>query len=412
MPLFGVRTEADPPSLGWDEAACWLLHAHCWDTAAIKSGAVGDAEVKGGKTTGNPVGSVGRLGVVVPTGTTLFETLLLNLPIAKADLRPGQREAVDRPQWRRPPVGPSWVSRDAEGVLDLLTWQSRRIRLVPSVDEKAGGPVVRTVVLAAGDRLSSIPEYEPHTAWSIVADPKAGEAPQRPRRHRSGRAAWRGLDGLLAARSAEGTVLSSVLFRQIGNLHAEEALEYDFLLGVELVGLEYGNQSAVVENLVHDTLPLPVAALRADLHVGETVARLAGDADKLVKAINFLEGDLCRARGGEMVPWDKGERASNRLVHRLDGIARRILSGLQREPSRLDEAMAAWAEAARQATLDTAEELMAQLSPAAFTGRADDRRAYRAPLAEIRFRAGLRDALPELASDDLESAPDAMEVAE
>jgi CRISPR system Cascade subunit CasA len=64
VPLFSARTERDPPWLAPGAAARALLAAHCWDTAAIKSGAVGDeAHVKAGKTTGNPTGPLGQLGV-------------------------------------------------------------------------------------------------------------------------------------------------------------------------------------------------------------------------------------------------------------------------------------------------------------------------------------------------------------
>jgi CRISPR system Cascade subunit CasA len=402
VPLFGARTEADPPALRWPDAAAWLLHTQCWDTAGIKSGALGDPRVKNGKTTGNPTGPVGSLGVIVPTGPTLFETLLLNLPIIPADPRGPHTAPEDRPQWARPPTGPTWEQRPAKGVLDLLTWQARRVRLVPSLDGRTGETVVREVVVAAGDRLLSVPQDEPHTAWSKVAKPKPGDPPYRPSRHRSGRAFWRGLDGLLAAGASSGagaSVEPSVLLRQIGALQADGALEDDYALGVEVVGVEYGTQSAVVENVIHDAIPLPVTALAADSSVGEAVLRLATDTDELVKAMDELEQHLCRSLGGESAPWDRGERASERLVHRLDGIARRFLAGLQREPWKVDEAVTAWAVQARAAALETADELLSQLPPSAIVGREKQehgqRRAYRAPLAELRFRDRLRRALPD-----------------
>lgn len=402
VPLFGTRTEDDPPALCWPDAAAWLLHTQCWDTAGIKSGVVGDPQVKNGKTTGNQTGPLGSLGVIVPTGRTLFETLLLNLPIVHAHPRAGAEPSTDRPQWRRPPAEAAWTQRAAEGILDLLTWPARRIRLIPSVDGRTGETTVEEVVVAAGDRLLSTPEYEPHTAWNVTSKPKAGDPPHRPRRHRSGRAAWRGLEGLLAAGSSSDSdsfVTTSLLLRQIGNLQADLALEYDYRLGVEVVGVEYGNQSATVENVIHDTIPLPVAALRVDLKLGEAVVRLATDTDEVIKAVNLLEADLCRSLGGEIAPWDRGERASERLVHRLDSVARRFLAGLQREPSRVAEAVTAWVAAARAAAEETANELLSQLPPAAIVGREvqerGQKRLYRASVAELRFRSQLRKVFPQ-----------------
>jgi len=403
VPLFGSRVEDDPPALPWAQALCWTLHTHCWDTAAIKSGAVGDPKAKNGKTTGNPTGSLGYLGIVVPTGPTLFETLLLNLPIVPADPRPGSNGGQDRPQWGRPPAGPSWSERPAEGILDLLTWQSRRIRLIPSIDDRTGETVVTHVVVAAGDRLLSTPEYEPHTAWTITSSRKGEPALPRPRRHRSGRAAWRGLDALVAGRAPTGnepSAATSLLLRQIDDLQAEDDFEENFPLGIEIVGVEYGNQSAIVDNVIHDAIPMPVRALRAGLDVGEAVERLARDADEIAKAVNVLEADLCRSLGGDLVPWDKGERASERLIYRLDRPARRVLADLQRHPQKVEEVMPAWAQVARRAALDTADELLSTVPPAAIAGRTSDGRPHRASLAELRFLAQLRTILPKAEPND------------
>lgn len=388
-PLFSSRTEGDGVTLSWQEAAAWVLHCHCFDTAAIKSGAVGDPQVRSGKTTGNPVGSVGRFGVVVPQGRNLFDTLMLNLPISPDGRGAWIPGSHDLPQWRRSPEGPQWETREAAGILDLLTWQSRRVRLVPSNDGEAAGPVVRSVVVAAGDRLFSMPEQEPHTLWTKESG--GNMESWRPRRHRSGRASWRGLDGLLAR--DEATARTSRLLSQIGELWATENLDETYPLGVEVVGVEYGNQSAVVENVVHDAIPLPIAALRADCLVGELVSELGTDARALESSIDELEANLRLARGGEPVPWNKGARASTRLVHRLDGVARRVLSDLQRKPDRVEDARLSWQEAARFATKATAQELLAELPPAAFAGRVVDGRAHRASDAEAQFRARLGRAL-------------------
>jgi CRISPR system Cascade subunit CasA len=134
VPIFSARTESDPPALTPAQAARALLAAHCWDTAAIKSGAFDDPAAKAGKTTGNPTGPLGQLGVIVPVGATLFHTLLLNLPILPQGLEP-----KDRPQWQADdPATSAWSARSAAGLLDPLTWQARRIRLVPERDRRDG----------------------------------------------------------------------------------------------------------------------------------------------------------------------------------------------------------------------------------------------------------------------------------
>ena len=60
------------------EAARWLVHLQAFDISGIKSGAVGDPRVKGGK--GYPIGTgfAGHLGGLYVDGGNLWRTLLLN----------------------------------------------------------------------------------------------------------------------------------------------------------------------------------------------------------------------------------------------------------------------------------------------------------------------------------------------
>lgn len=392
VPLFSTRTEADPPDLSPTDALRWLLHTHCWDTAGIKTGAVGDERLRGGKVYGNPTGPLGSLGVVVPTGRNLFETLLLNIRITPDGLAP-----EDAPQWRRAPAGAVWSERSPRGVLDLMTWQSRRIRLIPT--EGRGGEVVRSVVITAGDRLlgSPQPDLEWHTLWRYTKAKTGQPSELRPRRHRPGRAAWQGLDALRALDVETSDGETSQLLRQVGEFEGLGVLDATYPLGVDLVGIEYGTQSAVVEDLLQDRLPLPVVALRADTQVGEFVDEIAHLGGELVKAVDSLEGDVGRARGGELTPWDKGQRASTRLVHRLDRLARRALEAAQGQPDEVDALRVAWREKAFQLAREMGDELLTGLPASAHAGRksADargDRAAmtWNAATAELRFQSRLR----------------------
>lgn len=402
--LFASFTEADAPWLSPADALRWLLNLQCWDTAGTKTGAKGDPQVNGGKTTGNPVAPLGRLGVVIPTGRNLFETLLLNTPIVPDGLHPD-----DAPQWRRPPLTPEWTVRAPAGLLDALTFPARRARLIP--DEVDGRIVVRAVVVTAGDRLEGPldPALEPHTLWA-QDDKQKGEATGvRPRRHRPGRSSWQGLDALRALPGADTSAgQTSTLLAGIGGLQGESILPDDYPLGLELVGVEYGTRSAVVEAVIQDAIPFPVLALRADSEVGSEVDELARIGGELVRAVDALEGDLCRARGGELVPWDKGQRASTRLVHILDRIVRRALAALRDHPEQVDALRTAWHKAARHAALYVAEKLLSNLPASAHAGRtkSDDDAGtsrgvtWRVATAELRFRRRLNEFLPAPEADD------------
>jgi CRISPR system Cascade subunit CasA len=392
VPLFSTLSEADHLDLTPAQAALWLLHAHCWDTAAIKTGAVGDGQAKDGKTTGNPTGSLGQLGVIVPTGATLYETLMLNTPVV-----PDGLGAQDRPQWawdERPassaaksPAGPQWSQRPADGLLDLLTFQSRRIRLIPTATDQ--GLRVRQVVVCAGDRLAATPQEEPHTAWNHTAKPKAGQPAQRPRRHTPGRAAWQGLGALLALSlpaDSDGPY-TSLLLRQISDLHWEGRLPADFALGVETCGLEYGNKSTFVENAVADSIPLPVAALLAsEDSLRQPVLDCVDQADRVARALDGFHADLRRASGGDPLPRDKGERPSARFLHAVDGRMRRLLAGLRGigdDYDKLERAQEAWEITLRWAALREADALLADAPPRAVVGRTEKVNGK-----EVVFRSG------------------------
>ncbi|ROP44151.1 type I-E CRISPR-associated protein Cse1/CasA [Streptomyces sp. PanSC9] len=413
VPLFSALSEADELLLTPGEAALWLLHVHCWDTASIKTGAVGDPQAKSGKTTGNPTGPLGQLGVVVPTGQTLYETLLLNTPILPDGLEPG-----DRPQWasnERPaglgcmsPAEAAWSARPATGLLDLLTFQGRRIRLIAC--ETKQGPRVHRAIVSAGDRLAQTPEFEPHTAWQHTAKPKKGQPHRRPRRHTSGRAAWQGLGTLLAMTlpvHSDGPY-TSLLLRQVGDLQGAGVLSGRYPLGVETSGLEYGNQSAVVENAIGDDLPLPVRALLAqDDWLREALLECVAQADQVARALDGLNNDLRRAAGGDPLPRDKGSRPSVQFLHGLDATMRRLLAGLRTvdedDEELLERAQLAWEQSVQIAADREADLLLAAAPPRAAVGRTvkngDKEFVYRSGKATGVFRSKLAGLLPRAAEE-------------
>ncbi|MET9983981.1 type I-E CRISPR-associated protein Cse1/CasA [Streptomyces rochei] len=413
VPLFSALSEADELLLTPGDAVLWLLHAQCWDTASIKTGAVGDPQAKNGKTTGNPTGPLGQFGVIVPTGRTLYETLLLNTPILPDGLEPG-----DRPQWawdERPaglgcksPAGAAWSERPATGLLDLLTFQARRIRLITCETEQ--GRRVHRVIVSAGDRLAQTPEVEPHTAWQHTAKPKKGQSHRRPRRHAPGRAAWQGLGTLLSMTlpvQSDGPY-TSLLLRQIGDLQVTRVLAGDYPLGVETSGLEYGTQSAVVENAIGDDLPLPVMALLAqDRGLRKALLECVDQADRVARALDGLHNDLRRAAGGDPLPRDKGSRPSAQFLHSLDATMRRLLAGLRTveedDEELLERAQLAWEQAVQIAAGREAELLLGAVPPRAVVGRTvrngDKEFVYRSGKAVGVFRMRLAEILTRVTEE-------------
>ncbi|MFE6945944.1 type I-E CRISPR-associated protein Cse1/CasA [Streptomyces chartreusis] len=298
--------------LTFAEAARWVVHAHAYDTSGIKSGAVGDDRVKSGKVYPLGTGWAGTLGGVFVEGATLRETLLLNLIAADTDAI--EAEAGDRPAWRAEPCGPGGRERTPNGLLDLYTWQTRRVRLHYDADGVHG------VVLGYGDPLTprNLHRREPMTAWrrSPAQEKRLGRTPvYLPREHDPARAAWRGIAALVADRTASGQgpeappYVRPGILEWIAELVTERALPRGFLVRARLIGAAYGTQQSVIDEVVDDDLAMPVVLLHLqDRTCARQAIGAAEDADLAVRALGDLATDLASAVGSE----GKGARLAAR----------------------------------------------------------------------------------------------------
>ncbi|MFF5407833.1 type I-E CRISPR-associated protein Cse1/CasA [Streptomyces misionensis] len=299
-PFFTARMPT-VEHLTFAEAARWVVHAHAYDTSGIKTGVAGDARVKGGKVYPLGVGWCGNLGGVFIEGSTVRETLLLNL--VAADTPNLQIDDSDAPAWRRPPCGPGGAERAPTGVRDLYTWQTRRLRLH---FDQAG---VHGVVLGYGDPLAARDRHnrEPMTAWrrSRPQEKKLKKVPvYLPREHRPERSAWRGIGALLvnetsAAQGAEpADYLRPGILEWVARLVTERVLERGFLVRARIVGACYGTQQSVIDDIVDDYVTMAVVLLhQQDRRYAEQAVAAVRDADLAVDALGDLAANLARAAG-------------------------------------------------------------------------------------------------------------------
>ncbi|PWK64003.1 CRISPR system Cascade subunit CasA [Streptomyces sp. CG 926] len=377
--------------LSFAEAARWLVHAHAFDTSGIKSGAVGDSRVKGGKGYPQGVGWAGNLGGVFVEGDTLRQTLLLNLVASDASALTVEKD--DKPAWRReqcePDVQQGLESRPT-GPRDLYTWQSRRIRL------HHDGTAVHGVVLSYGDPLSAPDKhmYEPMSGWrrSKPQEKKLGRTPvYMPREHDPTRAAWRGLASLLmseaqeraGARDEPPAYLRAGVLKWVAELTYERLLPRDMLIRPRLIGATYGTQQSVIDEVVDDSLTMSVILLHEqDQRYATEALGAVEDSNAGVGALGDLAADLARASGRD--PEAPRETARDLGFGLLDGPYRQWLTGLGTaiEPG---AARRAWQVAAHRILWEAADR---QLAAAGESGWLDNTAAERV------FRARLHKAFP------------------
>ncbi|MFJ8806082.1 type I-E CRISPR-associated protein Cse1/CasA [Streptomyces sp. NPDC102490] len=397
-PFFSARMP-DVRRLSFAEAARWIVHVHAYDTSGIKSGMVGDDRVKGGKVYPLGTGWAGGLGGVFVEGATLRETLLLNLVAADTELL--EFSADDRPAWRREPCGPGSDGRSATGLRDLYTWRSRRVRLHHDADGVHG------VVLGYGDPLVSrnMHRGEPMTAWrrSPAQEKKLGQSPVfLPLEHDPARAAWRGIAALLADRlentgGAEGpSRLRPRILEWVARLVTEGHLSRRFLVRTRVVGVRYGTQQSVIDEVVDDRLEMPVVLLHSQdpAYAAQAIAA-AEDADRAVRILGDLAADLARARGSEQEGSKTAARAEG--FDALDHPYRGWLSGMA-EASDPFEHRHVWQRQVRHTVGRLGDRLIAAAGDAAWEGRmhTDNKGGthwLNAGLADVWFRGRLAKAL-------------------
>jgi CRISPR system Cascade subunit CasA len=214
-------------------------------------------------------GSCARGIVFLVRGTTLFETLALNL-VRYTDQSPIPGQLSDCPAWEMD--GPCQPERRVPlGYLDYLTWQNRRILLVP--DRVGAEVVVRRMSMAPGLRLESS-VLDPMSHYRH--DEQRGPLPLS---FTEGRALWRDSAALFQLRDSVQHPPRTFLW--IADLVDEECL--DASLTRSYLALGMSKKQAKVFFVRQEEMPLPMEyladeSLAENLRDGLQVAEEVGTA--------------------------------------------------------------------------------------------------------------------------------------
>lgn len=391
---FTNRAGSGATSLPLDEAARWVVHCQAFDISGIKSGAAGDDRVKGGK--GYPIGTgwSGNLGLIILEGANLAQTLMLNLALSR--LSPDD----DEPVWESTPfTSASTGCTAALGPAQAMTWQSRRIRLLPTGDR------VHDVLICNGDamRVRNQHNIETMTAWrrSAAQQKKHGEAMvYMPQEHRPDRAVWQGLTALLQAApiisgSQDGADhLESATMEWVAKMRLMHHLPASALINVHTTGLVYGSQSSIIEMNMSDRVALRAEVLQ-DEDLQARATRAAGLADSAAHLLSRFAEDLSAAEGRNDSA--AADAARMNILAYLDSAFRPWVLALGKGDR--DEHDANWQRNVRRESLMFAQDLYAAASPAAIKGREVTRQRGQsihldAGLAHLFFTRGLNQHIP------------------
>lgn len=391
VPFFTTRSGVAIASISAAEAARWLVHTQAFDPSGIRSGAVGDPLVKGGK--GYPIGPswAGQLGGVVIHGDSLAETLRLNL--VQTPNHPD-----DVPVWALPEAHTALREDEAPvppGPISLLVWQSRRMRLVG--DQRG----VTGVVLCQGDRMApqNRQDVEPMSAWrySEPQTKKFGRTTYMPNKHTADRSLWRTLPAVMSPERVadQERFLLPLTLRAI-----DEWTELAGTYEVQAVGITYGGNEATIEEIIDDSLDLRASLLRRE---SEQIRAMLADAvrctEDAVRAFGTMAANLAKAAGerGDGAGEGARSRATQQAWNALDQPARHWIGTLDAASDPYD-AYEGWQRQVARILDELADQLYWAAPPASVRGRVIragmQERFVTADIARMWFRGSLRKALP------------------
>lgn len=225
--------------------------------------------------------------VVIVTGQTLFETLMLNLHrYAPDDEEPMRVVGEDAPAWQRDEPTEA-EDRVPNGYRDLLTWQSRRVRLVPrrAANESI---IVDRVFAMKGNQFPETWDArsgETMVAYAVRKGAKPTESPWYPVGIRDDRALWRD-SGAMFQSIVDHTQRPRSLDWLSELAYEERFADRSTIYEMDAFGIRA--KEAKLKAWRHDRMPLPVTMLRVEAQV-EAIRVALRFAEDVAGALRFAE---------------------------------------------------------------------------------------------------------------------------
>ncbi len=368
--LFDHHTDEGGLTLRPSEAARFLVAAQAFGLAGLS-----------GLPQKFTDGTCARGIIFLVQGDTLFETLLLNLLRYDAD-HPLPRRSGDRPAWEMD--DPFQDDRSTpRGYLDYLTWQNRRILLLP--ESTPDGVLIREMTLAPGLRLA---EGIADPMKPYRRDEKRGLLPLR---FNEDRALWRDSATLFQLDAAESYAprVFAWLAELVGEGYLPRGVRRTMALGM-------ANDQAKVEFYRTEHLPLPLAYLRDQqlvnslrddvLGVAESVARqLWGAARTMATFVLAPQADSETAHQPAREDLDRVMAAwgvERRYWGRLEAPFRLALEGL---PQDREGTLTAWQQTLRRVAWEVFDAVATEVGadPRALKATVRGREQLAAGLAKV-----------------------------
>jgi CRISPR system Cascade subunit CasA len=266
--------------------------------------------------------------------------------------------------------------------VELLTWQSRRVRLFAEGDAK--GERVVGILLSYGDVFDAENTFfEQMSGWHVSSG-KGHAGAYVPNLHRAERSVWRDLSALLPQSTIEsehnktyesGTVRWLMYLK---NKDAERTVFRKPLLDIGIIGVEYGSMKAVVDELIVDALRInaDILMVRQQEWIGDWIQDIVERVtltEKCVAALGKLASDLSEAGGNGDTRNKKGlsDAVCEEMYFQLDLPFRDWLQTIEptNDDDRREEIFTRWDKQVRYLVLKKGEECTIEASGRLFRRR-------------------------------------------
>ena len=222
-------------------------------------------------------------------GATLFGTLMRNLVrYDRASDVPEGTSAMDLPAWERSTAA-SGATREPTGLVDMLTWQSVRVQLVPPQ-----AACVQAAVIIAGDRLEPgrrLWQVEPTMLAFVPAKSTESGDAYRAVRMSATRSLWRDSTALLASGPGGSSSRPPLVIRWAADL-AERGfgdLGDEVLVPLAAAGIDADHAKTLLWR--REALALPTRAL-SDPSIAERVREAVRVAEQVGSMLEADRADL------------------------------------------------------------------------------------------------------------------------
>lgn len=294
--LFGNRKPESYESMSFDEALRYMLATYCYDTSAQKTKMKGvnlnNLNKQGRVMAKKPLAASGT--ILIPTGNSMFETIMLNLPFDASEHRVSLNGV---PLWEHEPLMADYSTdeRQPDGIIDAFTFPSRRIRLIPNDSNDR----INGVLISAGDviRKTGSQIYEPMMAFKKVKGKNGASDYMSPFTLSQGTSIWRGIGQFIVKDSKSNNSIPTVI-RFIRELLNNGVIQSNYyMLNANVCTVYYGSMEAVVNDIyvddVHVSNALTDVNAKAIICLNECVSKM----DKMAESYGKFVVDVVLANG-------------------------------------------------------------------------------------------------------------------